>query len=268
MSRKKYRSTTLPSVERVEQRILLSVVNVTAAGGEGALRSAISADDANAQASNTINIGAGTLALSELSPGNLLIENENTAKAPQKTLIIDGAGRLVTIIEPSTSVTWVSRILQIIGPSVTVELENLTIRGGRAHDGGAVGGTMALGGGILIDGGNVTLSNVNVSQNQVAGAFGSAGANGIAGHADGGNGQNGKGAQGGGIYLAAGDLLIKNKSEVFGNEVNAGAGGKGGNGAPGGGSGANGSAGAAGAVGAAGAPGGFGMKAPDGAPGR
>jgi hypothetical protein len=251
----------------VEQRILLSVVNVTAAGGEGALRSAISADDANAQASNTINIGAGTLALSELSPGNLLIENENIAKAPDKTLIIDGAGRGFTIIEPSTSITWVSRILQIVGPSVTVELENLTIKGGRAHDGGAVGGTMALGGGILIDGGNVTLSNVNVTQNRAIGASGAAGANGNVAHPNGTNGGSGDGAEGGGIYLASGSLLIKNKSQVFSNDLNAGAGGNGGAGVFGGTTAANGDPGAAGAVGNNGATGGFSAKAPNGAPG-
>ena len=92
------------------------------------------------------------------------------------------------------------------GATVTVVFRDLTIRYGEATDGGAVGGTAALGGGILIDGGNVTLSNASVSGNRAAGASGGA----AFGRLAGGN------AEGGGIYVAAGALTALS-SKIDGN---------------------------------------------------
>ena len=52
---------------------------------------------------------------------------------------------------------------------LAVSFQNLTIKGGKAEDAGQLGGEAAVGGGILIDGGQVTLSHVNVSGNMVQG---------------------------------------------------------------------------------------------------
>ena len=98
-----------------------------------------------------------------------------------------------------------NRVFQIIDDGtkspLAVSFQNLTITGGKATDGGAVGGAAALGGGLLIDGGAVSLSNVGVDKNAAKGQMGpmrpSLGAQ-----------ANGAGADGGGVYLAKGSLVL------------------------------------------------------------
>ena len=71
---------------------------------------------------------------------------------------------------------------------MTVVFKDLEITKGRAHDGGILGGAAALGGGILIDGGQVTLSNVSVTSNRASGAAGADGAAATGAHAGGAGG--------------------------------------------------------------------------------
>ena len=64
---------------------------------------------------------------------------------------------------------------------MTVVFKNLEIKGGRAHDGGSLGGNVALGGGFLIDGGQVTLSHAAVSGQRCHRSDGASGAAGAVG---------------------------------------------------------------------------------------
>ncbi|MFI5456700.1 MAG: hypothetical protein ACHRXM_14725 [Isosphaerales bacterium] len=75
----------------------------------------------------------------------------------------------------SGSATWNMRIFEVLAtgtPSMKVSFSYLEITGGHAHDGGALEGTAAFGGGLLIDGGQVTLSNARVRTNSAAGGAG------------------------------------------------------------------------------------------------
>ena len=85
--------------------------------------------------------------------------------AANRTLLITSQGPGLATIGASSS-SWNDRILQIIGGNLTVTFQNLTITGGHAVDGGVLGGDAALGGGLLIDGAQVALSNVSVNGNQ------------------------------------------------------------------------------------------------------
>lgn len=76
---------------------------------------------------------------------------------------------------------------------MTVVFKDLEITDGKATDGGVLGGTAALGGGMLIDDGDVTLSSASVRSNSAAGVSGVIGASGAAGKA-GGDGTQGESA--------------------------------------------------------------------------
>ncbi|HVU89305.1 MAG TPA: dockerin type I domain-containing protein [Pirellulales bacterium] len=235
-------------LEPLECRRMLAVFNVTAAvadGAAGSLRAALVAAASNADASNTINLAAGTYALTDSTDGNLLVHN--LAGGATKTFVLAGAAQATTIIQGGDS--WNDRILQIVsapGAAVAVTMKNLSIQGGNAFAGGALGGTAALGGGVLVDGGQVTLSHVGLSSNH---AFGTTGAAGAAG---GGTGGIGAAARGGAIYLAAGTLNLT-QSTLSNNFAFGGVGGAGGLGASAGKNSAP--HGASGAAGGNGAPG-------------
>ena len=74
--------------EKLESRRLLAVIPV--APGDETLRAAINAADSNSDATNTLQLSAGDYTISDLSSGNLLVQN--TSGLAQKTLIIEGAG--------------------------------------------------------------------------------------------------------------------------------------------------------------------------------
>jgi hypothetical protein len=239
--------------EPLESRRMLAVFNVTAAaadGTAGSLRAALVAAAANADSSNTINLAAGSYTLTDSADGDLLIHN--LVGGATKTFLINGATQATTVIQGGD--TWDDRIFQIVSSptaAVAVTMKNLTIEGGNAFTAGAVGGTAALGGGMLVDGGQVTLSHVGFSSNHVWGFTGAAGAAGGLG-AVGGTGGSGGRASGGAIYLATGTLNIT-QSSLFNNYVSGGPGGAGGlGGSAGKNSAPHGVTGAAGAAGGAG----------------
>ena len=189
--------------EGLESRIVLSTFDVSS---EAALRSAIATADSNPDSSNIIDI-TSSITLTDTSAGQLEIQN---ATSGAKTLTIEGLGAAPssTVVDGSSS--WATRIFEVAGTgaaSVTVIFKDMEIAGGRAENGGVLGGTAALGGGLLIDGGQVTLSHVSIQRNHASGAFGAGRcerggrAPGQAGTA----GSNGGAARGGGIYLAAGN---------------------------------------------------------------
>ena len=220
-------------LESLETRTAPTVNVFNDVADEVTLRQDIAAADSNQFADNVIEL-ANSVALSETSDSQIVIEN---ATSLAKTLTIEPQGPASVKIQGS--VGWNTRIFEIVGTgsaSVTVVFKDLEITGGKAHDGGVLGGTAALGGGILIDGGQVTLSHASVIGNAVSGGM-------AAGPGGGGS------AQGGGIYLATGQLTVRN-SQVLHNTAAGGNGNDGGNGAPGaaGGIGGGGGSGAGGGI--------------------
>ena len=118
------------------------------------------------------------ITLTDTSAGELEIQN-GTGTA--KTLTIEGQGSSPSAAVIAGSSSWNTRIFEIAGAAgagTTVVFKDLEITDGRAHNGGGLGGAVALGGGILIDGGQVTISNASITGNHASGA---SGANGAAG---------------------------------------------------------------------------------------
>jgi hypothetical protein len=198
---------------------------------DASLRTAITDADSNGFSSNTIVLATGTYPLSNATLGQLLIENSSSMTS--KTLSIVGEGASSSIIEPGIA-GWEDRIFEIVGTTganMTVVFQDLSIEGGSATNGGVLGGTAALGGGILVDGGTVSLTNVTLSNNQAAGAAGSNGSDGAV-YVAGGNAGNGTDGEGGAIYLAAGMLTLSHDA-ITQNLAKGGAGGNGGAGGSG-----------------------------------
>ncbi len=168
-------------LEQLEDRLAPAIFDVNSASG---LQSAIQAADGNSDASNTINLAAGTYTLS--AGVELLIQDQpDTAR----TLSLVGAAENTTILTGGSKAT--NRIFEIIGNSnLTVRIQNLTITGGNVvgatgsagaagvsgQNGGAGGkGGEAEGGGIYLASGSLTLTNVTVRGNSVSGGKGGAG---------------------------------------------------------------------------------------------
>jgi fibronectin-binding autotransporter adhesin len=199
------------------------------ATSDASLRTAIAAADSSNFASNTIYLQSGAYTLTNSSLGQLVIQDLSSGVA-SKTITIVGQGPGQTIIEPSTDQGFGSRVFEVIGSpgaSVTVVFQDLTITGGYAgNNGGLSGNGASVGGGILIEDGDVNLSDVdlvgNVAQGNV-GAVGGKGGRGEPGQVGGAGGD----AQGGGLYLAGGQLTLKN-TVITGNIAQGGRGGTGG----------------------------------------
>ena len=146
--------------------------------------------------------------------------DKNVFKTPQTINLTLGELELsdttgtTTITGPAAGVTvdanGLSRVFEV-DAGVTASISGMTITGGRATNSGALNlaGNPALGGGLLIDGGNVTLSNVAVIGNAASGAAGASGAGGQSATSGnptggpGGDGGAGGNAEGGGICLFA-----------------------------------------------------------------
>jgi hypothetical protein len=165
------------------------------------LRDALAQAASNSDASNTIMLAAGEYKLTNAANGHLLIQN-TTGLA--KTLTIVGQGQGQTVIDSPGAPAWTDRIFEVAANAGTVIVQNLSITSGVATDGGMLSGTAALGGGLLIDGGQVTLLQVTIANNLALGNKGSTRADG--------NGNPGSDADGGGIYLAGGTLTINGSS--------------------------------------------------------
>ena len=191
------------AVETLEDRTAPAVFTVTSfSEGPGGLRDAVLQAKANADASNTINLAAGTYTLT----GALLLDSPIVLDI--KTYEILGAGEQDTIIQGDGS----DRVFDIYGHAnfmrVNVWMQNLSIKGGRAHDsGGDNPAGFSFGGGILIRGfgggvgwgANVILDHVTIEDNQAIGVAGTQGNHAKAGL-----------AAGGGIFVEAGSLTLLN----------------------------------------------------------
>lgn len=231
----------------LEDRTTPATFNISS-GDEAGLRAALQTSATNGDVINTINLAAGNYNLVNTAAGELVATNQTAT--PDMLLTIAGAGAATTFIQPSSAVTWTDRIFEIDGANITVIIQDLTIQGGDVESASGNNPPTARGGGLFINGSDVTLDHATVTGNKVVGAKGIDGGDGAAG-APGAGAQGGGDAEGGGIYLASGSLTLINAS-VGGNQAIGGDGGKGGKG----GDGSAGSAGSNGAGGLAGADGG------------
>jgi len=205
-----------PSVEVLENRLAPAIFNVASSQE---LIDAIDTADTSLDANNTIN----------LAPDIYNVSDQLISALSVHTLVIAGPGPNTAPPVVAITAGGTGRVFQI---DANVTFQNVLITGGVATDGGQVGGTAALGGGLLIDGGNVVLSNVNVTGNAARGARGDNGASGANPGANGNDGTAGAAAYGGGIYLAKGSLTLKLAS-INNNNATGGAGGTGGAGVAG-----------------------------------
>ena len=131
----------------------------------------VAAADANGSTSNIITLSPSTTPYAVTS-GQMLIDNNLYPRT--KSLTILGQGETNSVI----TAEQMSRVFEVVGSpsSLLVTMQGLTIKAGRTTDsGGLNAGNAALGGGLLNDGGTVTLSDVAVLSNSAAGATGSGG---------------------------------------------------------------------------------------------
>src|SRR5262249_7968912 len=134
--------------------------------GAGSLRDAIVQAN-NAPGDSTISLGAGAYTLSAAAGGELLLS------AAPHTITILGAGAGLTVINARGA----NRALEG-NCNFNVVLENLYITEGLGFHGGTAGMNAGLGGGLLNNGGVVTLDGVAVTGNR---AQGPTGGNGLGG---------------------------------------------------------------------------------------
>lgn len=204
------------------------------------LRTAI--DSANAGSTDDIiEIASGTYTLTGAAAENANASGDLDITKATGNLIIRPATGASVIIDGGA----IDRVFHInAGAGITVTIEDLTIRNGRATDNGSVA-TEARGGGILLQQGNLTLDGVTLTGNTAVGANGAAGASATT-SGPGGTGGIGVDAAGGALYLAAGTVSITEctlGTAVSGNSAVGGNGGAGGNGSGSGGDGGNAGAG-------------------------
>jgi hypothetical protein len=187
--------------------------------GSGSLRDAVLQLNADSGSDDDIiQLQAGTYSLTIPNVGGRHetagLTGDLNVTQPSHRWIIQGAGPS-TIIDASQ---LQDRVFQIVQPGTRVLFQDLVIRGGLAQDDGSDGAlpgtTDSLGGGILNNGGDVTLDNVLLTNNVARG-------NGWDGAG------NGHTAQGGGIYSTGGSLSISG-SMIAANQATGGSGGGGG----------------------------------------
>jgi len=178
-------------------------------GGAGSLREAI----ANADPGETVTI-----------PGSIAQINLTTELSVDKSLVINGAGAATTVISGDVD----SRVFHVVAGASSVSLSGLRVTGGNAT-------SVPGGGGILVESGSLTLTNVTVNNNTVNVAMGatpSGGGGGIL-NASGSTTLNGSTVsdntatvssttgccQGGGGIFAEGATTIAGGSQLSGNTL-------------------------------------------------
>jgi hypothetical protein len=151
-----------PTVEALEDRLVLTT-NVTV-NTVAELRTAIS--NANVDTDDwVITLNPGTYTLTGNALDNANREGDLDINKPTGSLALNGAGAgpADTLIDGDFS----DRVFHVLNG--TVKFSNLTIQNGAANDDGTSADAEARGGGLLNDGGRVTLDNVVVQDNEAFG---------------------------------------------------------------------------------------------------
>jgi hypothetical protein len=206
------RGRRLPAFEVLEDRCVPATFSPTIFSdgiGVGTLRRAVIDANATPAPSNVINLQAGVyaLAVGGASENASFTGDLDVTGGPGRTLTIQGAGAGVTVLDAAS---LGDRVLHVVAPGTTLVLRDLTIQGGQATDG-------AGGGGILNEGGVVTLERVVVTRNAALGVAGSP-------SIPGGPGGPGGAAEGGGIRSVGGVLNVSG-SIIANNDAIGGEGG-------------------------------------------
>ena len=203
-------------LEPLEERRLLSAVTLTPTSfadssdpTSGSLRAAIiQANAVTGKTPVTIQLKAGTYTLSIANDPK--VGHETASKTGDLdltntsiTLTIEGQGTSAdtgTIIDQTVA----DRVFEIVKAGVKVTFEDLVIEGGTALESGGSGSHGGLsdahGGGILNNGGKVTLNDVVLQNNQALGGVPSSSSGSF----------KPERGQGGGIYSAGGVLTLVN----------------------------------------------------------
>jgi hypothetical protein len=213
-------------VEALEDRALpATLVPTTFADGEtigGTLRAAVIVANANGE-DNVISLRAGTYSLAVPNTSgqeNAAGRGDLDLTANGHTLVIEGRGAGVTVIDGDLpGLALDDRLFQIM-PGVTVVFRNLTLRGGRARDGGTAGrqpGESDSRGGGILNAGTLKLEDVVLEHCKAEGGIG---ASGTAANV---HGFNGLRAFGGGIFNSGTVELLR--STLRYNTAIGGAGG-------------------------------------------
>jgi hypothetical protein len=202
--RKKQPSRTRLLLEPLEDRCVPTTITPTTFAdgvGSGSLRDAVLQFNADAgSGDDTIQLLAGTYTLTIRNTGGhhetAGLEGDLNITYTSHRLIVQGVGSS-TIIDASQ---LQDRVFDIVNPGTVVVFQNLVITGGLAQDNGLdgalAGTTDALGGGILNNGGGVTLDDVVLANNVAWGS--DAAVLSAPGH----------NARGGGFYSTGGALTI------------------------------------------------------------
>jgi hypothetical protein len=189
--------------------------------GSGSLRDAVLQFNADAGSDDdTIQLLASTYALTITNTGGhhetAGLEGDLNLTRASHRWIIQGAGSSganATIIDASQ---LQDRVFEIVTAGTQVVFRDLVIQGGLAQDDGSngalAGSSDARGGGILSNGGDVTLDHVVLQNNMARG--GDAALRSTPGY----------NAQGGGFYSSGGSLTISG-STITGNQTIGGRGG-------------------------------------------
>jgi hypothetical protein len=217
VSRTKGRRRFRPAIDVFEDRLAPAVFNPLASaadGTPGSLRDAIIVANGNGQ-DNVINLTGDTYLLTlknTVGHESAAATGDLNLTGAGHTLVIQGAGPGQTFIDAGQ----IDRAFQVFS-NVTVVFRNLSIVNGLAVDDGTPGATNltsdALGGGILNDGGNVTLDNVHIAECEA-----------LASPDQSMPPASGRSAAGGGIYSSGGSLNLIN-STLQGDTAEGGAGG-------------------------------------------
>ncbi|MEQ8786593.1 MAG: GEVED domain-containing protein [Pirellulaceae bacterium] len=222
---RRFSSTTLtqrsgrfrPRLEVLEERAtpaIFAPLSFAADGASDSLRAAVVAANANADEVNTFNLGVGIYRLSVANSAgqeNLAAEGDLDLTGMGRTYVFQGSGIGVSIIDAAA----LDRVFHVFS-GVNLVLRDLSVTGGLAVDDGAAGRlpgeSDARGGGLLNDGGTVTLEDVVLIGNFAQGADGPPD-----------SGQAGGRAQGGGLFSAGGQMTLQS-SFVISNAALGGAG--------------------------------------------
>jgi hypothetical protein len=185
--------------------------------GSGSLRDAVLQFNADAGSDDDIiQLLAGTYTLTIKNAGGVHetagLTGDLNLTSTSHHWIIQGAGPS-TIIDASQ---LEDRVFQIVNPATQVVFQDLVIQGGLAQENGGdgvhQGSTDALGGGILNNGGDLTLNNVVLQNNSAQG--GDALGKTLPGYS----------ARGGGIYSTGGALTLTGAT-IANNQAMGGRGG-------------------------------------------